>query len=98
MLFKIDFRKRALKEFVEATGWYQERSSQAAENFATIIQQALMEIKNQPYHFRQTHKDYREVKIKKYPYSIVYFIDAKKQSIIITTIFHHKRNPNRKFK
>lgn len=35
---------------------------------------------------------------KKYPYNIIYFIDAEKQSVIITTLFHHKRNPKKKFK
>jgi plasmid stabilization system protein ParE len=98
MLYKVNFRKRAAKEYIEAITWYKERSLQAAENFINVVRQTLHEIEDQPDHFRIIYKNYHEVKTKRYPYSIVYFIDDKKQSVIITTLFHHKRNPKNKFK
>ena len=98
MPYKISFRKRATKEYIEATAWYQERSLQAAENFVSIVQQTLNEIKNQPDHFRIVYKNFHQTKTKKFPFNIVYFIDEKKQSVIITILFHHKRNPKKKFK
>ena len=30
-------------------------------------------------------------------YSILYFIDKERISIVVTTIFHHKRNPGKKY-
>jgi plasmid stabilization system protein ParE len=98
MLYKVNFRKRAAKEYIEAITWYKERSLQAAENFINVVRQTLHEIEDQPDHFRIIYKNYHEAKTKRYPYSIVYFIDEKKQSVIIMTLFHHKRNPKNKFK
>jgi hypothetical protein len=40
---------------------------------------------------------YKQARTKKYPYSIVYFVDEEKKRIVITTVFHNKRNPERKF-
>jgi plasmid stabilization system protein ParE len=52
MLYKVNFRKRAAKEYVEAITWYKERSLQAAENFINAVRQTLNEIEDQPDHFR----------------------------------------------
>jgi plasmid stabilization system protein ParE len=98
VLYKTIIRERASKEYLEAIEWYEKRSLQAVENFILIVQQTLNEIEDRPDHFRIVYKNYREAKTKRYPYSIVYFIDEKKQSVIITTLFHHKRNPKKKFK
>ena len=98
MPYKTIIRERASKEYLEAIAWYEQRSLQAAENFILIVEQTLDEIEDKPNHFRLTYKNNREARIKKYPFNIVYFIDEKKQSVIITTLFHHKRNPKKKFK
>ena len=98
MPYKTIFRERASKDYLKAIAWYKKRSLQATENFISFVRQTLDEIEDQPDRFRLTYKNYREAKIKKYPFNIVYFIDEKKQSIIITTLFHHKRNPKNKFK
>ena len=98
MGYKSIFSERAAKEYFDAIAWYKKRSLQAAGNFVSFVRQTLDEIEGQPDHFRLTYKNYHEAKIKKYPFSIVYFIDKKEQVVVITTIFHHKRNPRKKFR
>ncbi len=98
IVYKINFRKRAAKEYIEAISWYKERSLQAAENFVLIVQQTLKEIEIQPKNFRIIYKQFHQVKTKKFPYNIVYFIDEKQDAVIITTVFHQKRNPKKKFR
>ena len=98
MAYTISFRKRAAKEYLNTLSWYKERSLQAADNFVLAVSETLNKIEDQPDRFRKTYKNYHEAKIKKYPFSIVYFIDEKKQIIIVTTLFHQKRNPERKFR
>ena len=98
MGYLITFRKRAATEYIEAVAWYKERSLQAAENFIFLIQQTLTQIETQPDYFKKSFKNFHEAKTQKYPYSIVYFLDEKKKRIVITTIFHNKRNPKRKFR
>lgn len=98
MAYTISFRKRAAKEYLNTLSWYKERSLQAADNFVLAVSETLNKIEDSPDRFRKTYKNYHEAKIKKYPFSIVYFIDEKKQIIIVTTLFHQKRNPERKFR
>jgi plasmid stabilization system protein ParE len=97
MSYNISFRKRATKEYPESIAWYKDRSLQAAEIFVVSIQQTLNKIEKQPSQFRKSYKNFYEAKTKRYPFSIVYFIDDMKNLIVITSIFHQKRNPEKKF-
>ncbi len=97
MAYQINFRKKAAKEYIAAIAWYKERSLQAAENFVLMAQAALKEIEIQPENFRIVYNQFHQVKTKKFPYNIVYFIDEKKKAVVITIFFHQKRNPKKKF-
>ncbi|HXR84188.1 MAG TPA: type II toxin-antitoxin system RelE/ParE family toxin [Hanamia sp.] len=98
MPYKIQFRKRATKEYLDAISWYRQRSQKSADNFVLIVDQTLDLIEKQPYRFRIIYKNFHQVKTKKYPFNIVYFIEEESQFIIITSLFHDKRNPATKFK
>lgn len=96
--YKIAFRKRAYKEYIETISWYKERSLQASENFVTIVGNILISIAEFPYSYRNNYKHFYEIKTKRFPFTIIYFIDENKKLIVITTIFHQKRNPLRKYR
>jgi plasmid stabilization system protein ParE len=96
-VYKITFRKRAAKEYIEAISWYNERSIVAAENFIKAVNEAFSKIEAQPHHYRNSYKNFHELRLNKFPFAIIYFIDEEKTIIVITTIFHHKRNPDVKF-
>ncbi|HEX3023656.1 MAG TPA: type II toxin-antitoxin system RelE/ParE family toxin [Chitinophagaceae bacterium] len=98
MAYQISFRKRAAAEYLESVVWYKERSQEAAKDFIKAINNKIDEIENKPDFFRKTYKQFHEAKTLKFPFSIVYFIDEKKKLIVITSIFHQKRNPKIKFK
>ena len=85
------YRERAIKEFSESLTWYKQRSFQAAENFKLILENTIT-AKENPYQFKKSYKRFYIVKIKKFPFSIVYFIEEVNQLIVIATIFHNKRN------
>ncbi len=96
-MYRFNLRKRAAKEYLEAIIWYKERSLQAAENFVKAVNEAFSNIELRPEYYRNSYKQFHEITLKKYPYTIVYFIDKEQNSIVITTIFHHKRDPKKKF-
>jgi plasmid stabilization system protein ParE len=98
MNYKITFRERASKEYLNSLAWYKRRSFDAAENFIKAIEDALEKIASDPMRYRNTYKKFHEAGVKKFPFSIVYFIDEDEHCIIITSIFHYKRNPSKKFK
>lgn len=96
-VYKITFRKRAAKEYIEAISWYKERSLLAAENFIKVVNEAFAKIEVELDYYRKSDKHFRELKILKYPFTVVYFIDEDEKLIVITTLFHLKRNPKKKF-
>ncbi len=96
-MYKITLRERAAKEYLEAVIWYKERSLLAAENFVKLVDEAFSKIEAEPEYYRNSYKYFHELKLGKYPYTIVYFIDKTRDIIVITTLFHNKRNPNKKY-
>ena len=90
-------RKRAAKEYLPAIAWYKERSLLAAENFVKEVNVAFSKIEEEPYNYRNSYKHFHELKLNKYPYSVVYFVDEELKTVVVTTIFHFKRNPKKKF-
>lgn len=96
-MYKITFRKRAAKEYLEAIIWYKERNLSAAEKFVQLVNEAFLKIEAEPESYGNRYKNFHEFKLRKYPYTIVYFIDKTNNILVITTVFHNKRNPDKKF-
>jgi len=88
----------ALNEYKEAISWYLERSELAAMGFVKEVNEALAIINNDPFRFRNTYKNYREISLKKYPYYIIYLVDEVKKFVIVSSVYHHKRNPQKKYR
>ena len=88
----------AQHEYETSLIWYAERSEQAAENYVFAIDNAIDLIVRFPTRWRNKFKNFYELGVKKYPYSIIYTIDAEKEIVVIYAVFHHKRNPKKKYK
>lgn len=98
MLYTYIFEPRALTEYKEAVVWYKERSEPAAANLITAVKSRIEAICNDPLRYRNAYKIFRETSLKKYPYYIVYFVDEITKTVIITSLYHHKRNPKKKYR
>jgi plasmid stabilization system protein ParE len=88
----------ALKEYTEALIWYLEKSERVAINFVAEVKEKIAVICKEPLRFRNIYKKYRETSLKKYPYSIVYLVDEERKMIVISSVYHHKRNPRKKYR
>lgn len=98
MSYTYIFEPRALNEYKEAVIWYRERSEIAARNLTKELKSGLEAICDNPLLYRNTYKIFREISLKKYPYCIVYFVDERTKTVIITSLYHHKRNPKKKYR
>jgi plasmid stabilization system protein ParE len=96
-MYKIVYRGRASREYLESIIWYKERSYNTATRFVDAINNCLDNISHQPRRFRNTYKNFYEAKTKIFPFSIVYFIDDIEMQVVVVSIFHQKRNPRKKF-
>jgi plasmid stabilization system protein ParE len=92
------FEPKALTEYKEAVAWYNERSETATKNLVNEVKTRIELICNDPSRYPNRYKFFRETSLKKYPYYIVYFTDDIKRTVVISSFYLHKRNPDYKNK
>ncbi len=98
MTFTFVFDTSAIEEYEEAIIWYGAHSVSAMNNFIKSVNSKIDDICIAPTLYRNRYRKYREATLSRFPYSIVYLIDEKAKIVSITSIYHHKRNPKRKYK
>ncbi len=98
MAYKYILLAKAQEEYESSISWYNERSWLAADQFIEAIDNVLQLICDHPNRWSNEYKKYYELGVKKYPYSIVYTIDSELELIIISSVYHHSRNPKKKYK
>ncbi|MEP7170157.1 MAG: type II toxin-antitoxin system RelE/ParE family toxin [Bacteroidota bacterium] len=98
MNYRLVLREKALTEIEEGYNWYETQQTGLGEKFLDAILSYAKVILKNPGSFKTTYKNFKEIPIKKFPYLIVYFIDERKNMIVIISVFHTSRNPQRKFR
>jgi plasmid stabilization system protein ParE len=98
MAYKYIIHELTQQEYETSLQWYAERSKRAAENFITAVNDALHLICASPTRWRNSYKSFYELGLKKYPFTIIYTIEPGKQLIMISSIYHYKRNPKKRYR
>jgi mRNA-degrading endonuclease RelE of RelBE toxin-antitoxin system len=50
-----------------------------------------------PTRWRNEYKEFYELGLKKYPYTIIYTVDPDQEIVFVTTVHHHKRSLRKKY-
>ncbi len=98
MNYRLILHPTAQEEYERSVEWYKERSDQATEDFVEAVSKAIKLICENPFRWKIEYKHYRVLGLKKFPHTIVYFIDNSANEIIISAIYHQKRSPKKKFR
>jgi plasmid stabilization system protein ParE len=98
MAFKYILLEDAQIDYEESLQWYAVRSDLAAVNFIKAVDAAMSLICVNPQRWRNKYKNYHELGLKKTPFTIIYIIDTEKELVIVTAVYHHKRNPEKRDK
>ena len=98
MSFQYILHEGAQADYEDSLKWYIERSQQAADNFVIAVDKGLQLICNDPTRWRNRYKHFYELSLKNFPFTIIYAIEEKQKVIVVTAIFHHKRNPKKKYR
>jgi toxin ParE1/3/4 len=96
--FKYRLHPSAQDDYESSVSWYLKRSLKAATNFVNDIDRALAHICSDPKQNRNEYKNYYELSIHKYPFTIIYTVEEDLQTVIIVAIYHHKRKPGNKYR
>ena len=97
MSFNYILLEPAQEEYESSLKWYVVRSEKSAENFIKAVDVTLALICKYPTRWRNKYQNFYELGVKKYPHIIIYTIDNQNKLIIVHSIFHHKRNPLKKY-
>jgi plasmid stabilization system protein ParE len=85
-------------ELIETFNWYQERKDGFGNLFRDEINKKIVEIASHPERYPLVFKCFRQTAIKKFPFVIIYEFIKEENYILISSVFHTKRNPEAKFR
>jgi hypothetical protein len=98
MPYKLLFDVKVKEELDLTYRWYDDRVNGLGEKFITAVKARLGQIVITPELFKLTRSSYRETKVDKFPFLIIYKIYEKDKAILVTTVHHTSRNPKRKYR
>lgn len=91
MASKVRFHPDAADELLAAGEWYRERSQIAARAFLIETDRAIKSIRQPPLRFPTFQNETRRLILPRFPFSIIYRLDASIVEII--AVAHHRRKP-----
>ncbi|MDO9049263.1 MAG: type II toxin-antitoxin system RelE/ParE family toxin [Methylobacter sp.] len=89
---KIEFLEAAQDELDEAFNWYEAQQVNLGVQFLTEFDAAIRRIVAYPKSYALLGSDIRRCLIKRFPYCVLYGIDA--DTIVIVAVAHLHRKPN----
>ena len=78
-----------------AYDWYESQQNNLGEIFLASLNDCFSRVQFQPKANSKIKKNYRQARLKKFPYVVVYVII--KEEIIVFSIFHTSRDPKNKY-
>ncbi len=85
------FHPEALTEYAEAVQYYREQRVEVAQAFIDAIEDAVYRIRESPTRYIVINEDVRRCMTRKFPYGILYTIEA--DYILILAVMHCSRKP-----
>lgn len=98
MTYTVIFLAKARLELLESWIWYEDKQAGLGDRFKDEVYKAIQQIEQNPERYPARKKPYHEKLVDVFPYFVIYRVDKEENSIIITSIFHAKRHPRRKYK
>ncbi|MCD6012521.1 MAG: Plasmid stabilization system protein [Flavipsychrobacter sp.] len=98
MPHSLKIHEQAHYEYIEAYGWYEMKQLGLGDRFMAAVEEKLEQIKANPEYYSKTLKNFRQVKVHNFPFSIVYEFYSRRKLVHIASIFHNSRNPRIKYR
>lgn len=99
MIFNIQVHPDVQKDYEEAYSQYEDQSEGLGENFLAAVRKKLEAIAASPENYSaKSRKNYREAKIRGFPFVIVYNCYLDKNVVFVSSVHHMKKHPKKKFR
>lgn len=96
MVYKVIIGKSAQRDIRDVLDWYADESAIALEKSVEAFYARIDELAEQPELSTLVRQRpfFRKVKVRSFPYYIVFRIDENLSKVFIAAIIHTKRNPS----
>jgi plasmid stabilization system protein ParE len=84
-------RRAAVKDVADAFKWYEQQQVGLRQEFVLELEATLQRIQKNPELARLFHRQARKVRLRRFPFIVVYVLSPGKISIV--SVFHCSRNP-----
>ncbi len=99
MNYSYRLHPKATEDIANAYAWYEEIQTGLGERFIQTVKNKIENILSSPALYGSKKKGFRETIIgKDFPFLVVYKILDSEKEILISSIFHAKRNPKNKYR
>ena len=80
----------------DAYDWYEHKSKGLGEIFLSELNNCYQKIEVQPTFYGKTKKNFRQIRLKRFPYVVVY--EILNSEVVVFAVFHTSKNPKSKFR
>ena len=91
-MHKVNISRLAEWDIEEIIEWYDNQKQDLAFDFLVQLEETISVIETFPKAFAVFFDDFRKVKIEKFPFYIIYFINIRDKKLEIVGVFHEKRS------
>lgn len=95
MTYKVIIPQSLYLELNDAALYYESKSKGLGVSFVLHWEDAMGELKHNPEHYQRKHKDFRGIKLKKFPYVLIFEIIENK--VYVYRLIHAHSNPKKMF-
>jgi toxin ParE1/3/4 len=88
-----NFSAEARLDAKDATDWYELQQQGLGKKFKAALREAILRIKNNPYHASIKYVTVRTAVCMPFPYAVHYEIDELNAVVRVISIFHFSRRP-----
>jgi plasmid stabilization system protein ParE len=90
-MYHLKIRARAVRMMQESYEWYEGEQAGLGEAFLSSLDEAYVKLATHPEYFSIIEKQYRQIKLSRFPYVVVY--EIIQDQVIVFALFHTSRNP-----
>ncbi|MBK8566027.1 MAG: type II toxin-antitoxin system RelE/ParE family toxin [Saprospiraceae bacterium] len=95
MAYNVVLLQTARQGLWEAIDWYNEQSVGLGNELMAEFFEHLKKLPENPHRFKYILKPFRRLRLKRFPYLIIFRIDEARQRVVVAVFWHEKRDPER---
>ncbi len=95
-MYRIILKPETAKDIEHAYNWYEDQQNGLGDRFLETLKECYKKLEQYPFSFSEMAKSIRQLKLKTFPYVIVF--EVIQHEVVIYAVFHTSQHLVKKFK